>query len=182
MAAATLDVDMFAVVVENDLGLLESQRTSVPDAILVSDIRLIGSSAFAKFIEKRSITDILIIAGPPCQPNSRMNPDSAEFEDPRAPLSDHVYRVQQEFLSVDYGVQVHLIVEDGAPPPPKSVSTRVDHIAFHVDDTDVVEQLLREHGIEYRASKVADTGVTQLFFCDPDGNHIEIGCYPPPVT
>ena len=82
----------------------------------------------------------------------------------------------------NYGVQVHLIVEDGAPPPPKSVSTRVDHIAFHVDDTDVVEQLLREHGIEYRASKVADTGVTQLFFCDPDGNHIEIGCYPPPVT
>lgn len=81
----------------------------------------------------------------------------------------------------NYGVQVHLIVDDAAPQPARTVSTRVDHIAFHVDDTDVVEQLLREHGVEYRTSKVADTGVTQLFFCDPDGNHIEIGCYPPPI-
>ena len=111
VAAATLDVDMFAVVVEDDLGLLESQRTSFPDALLVSDIRLICSEAFAKFIEKRSITDVLIIAGPPCQPNSKMNPDSAEFEDPRAPLADHVLRIQQDFLSSSCGAQIHSILE-----------------------------------------------------------------------
>ena len=111
VAAATLDVDMFAVVVEDDLGLLESQRSSFPDALLVSDIKLIRSDVFAKFIERRSITDILIVAGPPCQPNSRMNPDSAEFEDPRAPLADHVLRIQRDFLSLPGDAQVHSILE-----------------------------------------------------------------------
>ena len=81
----------------------------------------------------------------------------------------------------NYGVQVHLIVDESAARPEHQVSTRVDHIAFHVEDTAQVEGLLQEHGIEYRVNQVADTGVTQLFFCDPDGNHIEIGCYPPPL-
>ena len=80
----------------------------------------------------------------------------------------------------NYGVQVHLIVDEAAAQREHPVSTRVDHIAFHVNDTTHVESLLQQHGIEYRVNQVADTGVTQLFFCDPDGNHIEIGCYPPP--
>ena len=81
----------------------------------------------------------------------------------------------------NYGVQVHLIVDETAARQERQISTRVDHIAFHVEDTAQVERLLQEHGIEYRMNQVADTGVTQLFFCDPDGNHIEIGCYPPPL-
>ena len=80
-----------------------------------------------------------------------------------------------------YGVQIHLIAtrEDGETPG--EISVRTDHVAFHVDDTDHVERLLKERGILYRTNYVAKTGVKQLFFCDPDGNHIEIGNYPPPT-
>ena len=66
VAASTLDIDMFAIVVENDLGLLESQRVCFPDAIFVSDIQLIGGASFAKFLVKQSFSDVLIIGGPPC--------------------------------------------------------------------------------------------------------------------
>lgn len=81
----------------------------------------------------------------------------------------------------NYGLQIHLIVADGAPEPDGEISTRAEHLALHVADTDEVERLLDEHGIEYRRNYVADRNVTQLFFRDPDGHHIEIGCYPPVV-
>ena len=42
-----------------------------------------------------------------------------------------------------------------------------------------VERRLKDHGIDYRTNHVADTGVTQLFFLDPDGNHIEAATFPP---
>jgi hypothetical protein len=40
-------------------------------------------------------------------------------------------------------------------------------------------ELLEQHGLPYQTNYVAGTGVTQYFFQDPDGNHIEIGTYPP---
>ncbi|MBC8350437.1 MAG: VOC family protein [Planctomycetes bacterium] len=79
----------------------------------------------------------------------------------------------------NYGVQIHLIATSERNAPTSDISMRDDHVAFHVTDTDVVEKLLAEHGIDYRKNYVADTQVTQLFFLDPDGNHIEIGTYPP---
>jgi hypothetical protein len=39
--------------------------------------------------------------------------------------------------------------------------------------------LLREHGIPFAKNYVKDSCVTQVFFHDPDGNHIEIGTYLP---
>ena len=81
----------------------------------------------------------------------------------------------------NYGVQIHLIAvtQDGCPPDTE-ISIRADHVAFHVEDTGEVERLLKQHCIPYESNYVEDTGVTQLFFHDPDGNHIEIGSYPSP--
>lgn len=81
-----------------------------------------------------------------------------------------------------YGVQVHLIATGrGGEIDVADISTRADHIAFLVDDIDEARSRLESHGIPYHESRVAQTGVTQLFFRDPDGNHLELGCYPPPI-
>lgn len=81
----------------------------------------------------------------------------------------------------NYGLQIHLIEPEGAAASLASdkISVRADHLAFHVTDTQVVEHLLQKHGIPFAKNYVKDTGVTQLFFHDPDGNHIEIGTYLP---
>lgn len=77
-----------------------------------------------------------------------------------------------------HGVMIHLI--KGNPPSrDSSISSRADHVAFHVDDVKDVERWLVDHDIPYKRTTQADTGMTQLFFHDPDGNHIEIGCYGP---
>ena len=78
----------------------------------------------------------------------------------------------------NYGVQVHLIATRKDGEAPGEISVRTDHVAFHVDDTDHVEGLLKERGIPYRTNIVPGTGIKQLFFHDPDGHHIEIGSYP----
>ena len=80
----------------------------------------------------------------------------------------------------NYGIQIHLIVATGDPAiDAPETSIRASHVAFHVPDTDQVEELLKEHGIQYKVNTVPETSVTQLFFQDPDGFHIEIGTYPP---
>jgi len=78
----------------------------------------------------------------------------------------------------NYGVQIHLIATGIAPPDPADISIRADHVAFHVERIDEVKRLLDQHDISFRTNYVADTDVTQLFFHDPDGNHIEIGTFP----
>jgi catechol 2,3-dioxygenase-like lactoylglutathione lyase family enzyme len=82
----------------------------------------------------------------------------------------------------NYGLQIHLIEpEEGAAVRASDgkISIRADHVAFHITDAQVVERLLQEHGIPFAKNYVKDSGVTQFFFHDPDGNHIEIGTYPP---
>jgi catechol 2,3-dioxygenase-like lactoylglutathione lyase family enzyme len=76
------------------------------------------------------------------------------------------------------GVQIHLI--EGRPPNRgAAVSPRADHVAFHARDVEAVEAGLRAHKINYLRNIQGPTGMVQLFFHDPDGNHIEIACYPP---
>ena len=80
----------------------------------------------------------------------------------------------------NYGIQIHLSVATGDPAiDAPETSNRANHVAFHVSNTDAVEELLKQHGIYYKTVTVPDIGVTQLFFQDPDGYHIEIGSYPP---
>jgi len=80
----------------------------------------------------------------------------------------------------NHGVQIHLIEPGDKPAPEGSeVQTRKDHIAYKVSDIDAARARLEEFGIEYKESLVPQTNVTQIFFLDPDGNHLELGCYPP---
>ena len=82
----------------------------------------------------------------------------------------------------NYGLQIHLIESEHQAPPNIKIQARVDHVAFRVSDIDTVKRLLDDGGIEYVSRHVPDTGVTQVFFLDPDGNHIECGMYPPTIT
>lgn len=80
----------------------------------------------------------------------------------------------------NHGVQIHLI-DPGDKPAPElnGVQTRQDHIAYKVTDIDAARARLEEFGIDYKATVVPQTKVTQIFFLDPDGNHLELGNYPP---
>ena len=75
------------------------------------------------------------------------------------------------------GIQIHLIEDAAAPDPQESINTRERHMAFAVQDVDAMEFVLREHGVVYKRSLIADRGVHQIFFRDPDGHLIEIGKY-----
>lgn len=78
----------------------------------------------------------------------------------------------------NYGVMIHII--KGLPPAREGeISTRADHVAFHTPNIEAVEKTLIELDIPYKKNYVPKTNVTQVFFHDPDGNHIEVGTYPP---
>ena len=79
----------------------------------------------------------------------------------------------------NYGLQIHLIVNDSIPDPAGPIQTRDGHLAFEVEDLAAVERRLEEHGIPFRKNTVAETGRLQIFFRDPDGHHIEVGMYAP---
>jgi catechol 2,3-dioxygenase-like lactoylglutathione lyase family enzyme len=78
----------------------------------------------------------------------------------------------------NYGIQIHLIEGEADDASPE-IDTRTDHVAFHTDDIDEVIRRLEENGIPHRVNDVPQTKVKQVFFHDPDGNHIEVGTYPP---
>jgi len=84
----------------------------------------------------------------------------------------------------NYGVMIHLIHADAVPTTGTTIETRCDHLALHVDDIQAAEKCLQAHHLAYRKNRVANTGLVQIFFHDPDGHHVEIGCYPetPPYT
>lgn len=82
---------------------------------------------------------------------------------------------------VNYGLQIHLIVNqtsgEGHVAGP-TIETRDNHLAFLVDDVEVAETRLKSHGVAYRVNHQSTTGLKQIFFRDPDGHHVEMGCYP----
>ena len=79
----------------------------------------------------------------------------------------------------NYGFMIHLIEHAGAGDPGAAIDTRTNHLALHCDDLASVERILQERGIAYRKNMIVDRGIPQIFFCDPDGHHVEVGTYPP---
>ncbi len=79
----------------------------------------------------------------------------------------------------NYGIMIHIIESKAAPGVEGEIETRGDHLALHTNDLSQAEKLLAEHNIPFRKNTVADTGLQQIFFHDPDGHTIEIGTYPP---
>jgi catechol 2,3-dioxygenase-like lactoylglutathione lyase family enzyme/NAD-dependent dihydropyrimidine dehydrogenase PreA subunit len=77
-----------------------------------------------------------------------------------------------------YGVQLHLIEDQGAPDPHGEIQTRADHLAFDTSDLAQVERTLAAMGVPFRVNVQSGTGVRQLFLRDPDGHHVEIAAYP----
>lgn len=81
----------------------------------------------------------------------------------------------------NYGLQIHLIVNqpsgEGHVAAP-TIETRDNHLAFLVEDVELVETRLKSHGVAYRVNHQSTTGLKQIFFHDPDGHHVEVACYP----
>ncbi len=78
-----------------------------------------------------------------------------------------------------YGVQIHIIENrSSAGGRSEKIDTRVNHVAFAVEDHEPVRRRLDELGIAYH-EQVNAGGIPQIFFQDPDGHHIELGIYPP---
>jgi catechol 2,3-dioxygenase-like lactoylglutathione lyase family enzyme len=81
----------------------------------------------------------------------------------------------------NYGLQIHLIVDEQQADSAGPILTRGNHLAFRSPDVAAVERTLAERGIAFRVNIQAGTGLKQLFFRDPDGHHIEVAAYGPTI-
>lgn len=71
---------------------------------------------------------------------------------------------------------VHII--EGKPIAGKDTGA-VDHLALKaVGGVDDALQKIKSHGVEYTMRKLERTGVTQVFFRDPDGVGVELNFAP----
>ena len=71
---------------------------------------------------------------------------------------------------------VHII--SGKPIPTRETGA-VDHLALKATgDVDVALEKIKAHGVEYTMRKLERTGVTQVFFRDPDGVGVELNFAP----
>ena len=99
-----------------------------------------------------------------------------------APLVRPALKFPGAWLFKD-GLQIHLIQHEDAfkYDAAAEITSRADHIAFHSEDIDRVEALLKEHDVAYRVNIQAGSGLKQLFFHDPDGHTLEMANYPAPT-
>jgi glyoxylase I family protein len=78
-----------------------------------------------------------------------------------------------------YDVQIHIIAnKDALTETEKEIQSRVNHVAFNVENIELAKQHLEARGIEYK-EQVNAGGIHQIFFMDPDGHFIELAEYPP---
>lgn len=71
---------------------------------------------------------------------------------------------------------VHII--EGKPIATRETGA-VDHLALKaVGDVDSALDKIKSHGVEYTMRKLERTGVTQVFFRDPDGVGVELNFAP----
>jgi catechol 2,3-dioxygenase-like lactoylglutathione lyase family enzyme len=78
------------------------------------------------------------------------------------------------------GLQIHVIEHPRPTRLEGPIDTITNHFALAVADLDEAERRLQALGVEY-LRQVNAGGYQQIFFRDPDGNHIEVGIYPPTV-
>ena len=70
---------------------------------------------------------------------------------------------------------VHLVETDA---PPEGADPRLEHFAFRASDQAEFIKRLKAHEVAYRLSTAPESGIRQVHFLDPDGNHIEMGFAP----
>ncbi len=59
--------------------------------------------------------------------------------------------------------------------PPAGTEPKIEHFAFRATGIDGFIARLEASSVSYRRAIVPATGLEQLHFSDPDGNHIEVG-------
>ncbi len=65
-----------------------------------------------------------------------------------------------------------------AESPPMGTEPRIEHFAFCATGLDEFIARLQALSVSYRRATVPATGLEQVHFSDPDGNHIEVGFAP----
>ena len=79
------------------------------------------------------------------------------------------------WLYLDDKAVVHLVEADS---PPKGEDPRLEHFAFRATGHAEFIERLQTHDVSYRLNTVPGSGLRQVHFNDPDGNHIEVGFTP----
>lgn len=87
------------------------------------------------------------------------------------------------------GLLLHIIDQDPSVPrqmqswkdkfaeePETWYIRRANHLAFEVENAEAMEARLAFFGIEYTKVVIPGTDAFQLFFFDPEGNGVEVGC------
>lgn len=59
--------------------------------------------------------------------------------------------------------------------PPAGSEPRIEHFAFRATGLDALLSRLDSASVAYRRATVPATGLEQVHFSDPDGNHVEVG-------
>ncbi len=102
---------------------------------------------------------------------------------PRPPFDSEGYWLH------GYNLNLHL-VSTTVPEERKQIKTariqhfssalpRVDHTAFLSDDLSVIKDILDRENVYYKYETLPSSGISQIFFFDPDGNVIEVSnCAP----
>lgn len=67
---------------------------------------------------------------------------------------------------------LHLVETES---PPAGNEPKIEHFAFRATGLDEFIARLEASSAEYRRATVPATGLAQVHFFDPDGNHIEVG-------
>ena len=75
------------------------------------------------------------------------------------------------------GLELHVIEHDSAAGARGPIDSLARHFAMRVNDLNACEARLQEHGLQYKR-QINVAGFQQIFFQDPDGNHVEVGIYP----
>lgn len=67
---------------------------------------------------------------------------------------------------------LHLVEAD---PAPSATEPKIEHFAFRASGLEKFVARLEASSVSYRRTTVPGTRLEQVHFCDPDGNHVEVG-------
>ncbi|QDS98708.1 VOC family protein [Adhaeretor mobilis] len=86
-------------------------------------------------------------------------------------------------LNRETGLMIHLIHDsDHSPALNQPINTRTSHIAMQTADYDQAIEQLTEHAVAFVERVLPDYSYRQVFFRDLDGNVLELGEWPEPLT
>jgi glyoxylase I family protein len=94
-------------------------------------------------------------------------------------IAEHYRQARDSYkldLSLPDGSQIELFSFNGAPPRPSYPEAQgLRHLAFKVDDIDVVVTHLQQNNISVEPVRIDEyTGKQYTFFSDPDGLPLEL--------